>query len=121
MLLDDYQTNSALLNFILDSPLLSVVGYVAFNILVFGINGLWGGFLPLRVTVKVNGKMHTFCTSRRNAYHSERLTRIVQWRCCDGDNLSHEDRNAILDEFGPSKKGVMKHYKKVEPSKKKES
>lgn len=117
MLFDDYHTNSALLNFILDKPVLSVVGYVAFNILVMGVNGLFGGFLPTRVTVKVNGVTHTFCTSRRNAFHSERLTRIVQWRYCDGKNLSQADRMAILKEFGPSGKGALKHYKKVEHAK----
>ena len=117
MLFDDYQTNSAILNFILDKPFLSVVGYLAFNLLVLGVNGIFGGFLPTKVNVTVNGEKHTFCTSRRNAYHSERLTRIVQWRYCDGKNLSNEDRNAILDEFGPSKKGWMKHYKKVEHAK----
>ena len=98
--------DNSILNFILSRPFLTIVAYLAFNVLVYGFSGIIGGFLPMKVKLSVG----TFYTSRRNAYHSERLTRIVQWRFYNGENIPDDVRKEILKTYGPTS---PKHYKNV--------
>lgn len=99
--------DNSILNFILSRPFLTIVAYLAANVLIYGFSGIIGGFLPMKVKLSVG----TFYTSRRNAYHSERLTRIVQWRFFGGADLPVNVRQEILSIYGPSKH--YRHYKNV--------
>lgn len=108
-----FTTGYEIVDLCLRRPVTAALIYVAFNVLIYGFSGLLGGFLPVRVKLSVG----TFCTSKRNAFHSERLTRIVQWRYFDGKNLPKEVRDEILQKYGPSnRKWPQKHYKKVNPN-----
>ena len=116
MTLLSFTTGSTVVDFILQRPFLSAISYIVFNVLVYGIGGFLGGFRPKKVTLSVG----SFYTSKRNAFHSEKLTRIVQWRYFDGNNLPKEVRDEILQEYGPSKESTcetLRHYKEVKPIK----
>ena len=116
MILLSFSTGSAFWDFVLQRPFLSAITYVVLNVLIYGFRGIFGGFLPEKVTLSAC----SFYTSRRNAFHSEKLTRIVQWRYFDGKNLPKEVRDAILQKYGPSKERkcmTLRHYKEVEPAK----
>lgn len=100
-----------LLNFLHDSPILSIISYIALNVIIYGFKGLLGGYFPTKITLSVG----SFYTSRQNAYRSERLTRIVQWRFFNGSKLPQNVREEILEKYGPSKFGgrLKGHYKDI--------
>ena len=111
MIIEPFTTGWWIIDYGFRRPVVWLVVYIVFNILIFGFSGLLGGFLPIRVKLSVGA----FCTSVRNAFHSERLTRIVQWRYYEGENLPKEVREEILQKYGPSNKRWPRiHYKKVE-------
>lgn len=105
-----FSTGSAFWDFLLRRPFMFFVGYVLINVIVLGIRGFLGGFRPKKVELSVG----TFYTSRRNAYNSERLTRIVQWRYCDGKPLPDSLREEVLLLFGPSSDRKPKHYREIQ-------
>ena len=116
MALLSFTTGYAFLDFCLQRPFMAAISYVVLNVLIYGFRGILGGFLPEKVTLSVG----SFYTSRRNAFHSEKLTRIVQWRYFDGNNLPKEVRDEILQKYGPSNERkcmTLRHYKNVEPCK----
>lgn len=102
---------SPVLAFIHKWPVLSILATLLLNMLLYGgVRGGLGGYLPRKVRF---GK-DTFYTSRRDAYSSERLTRIIQWRFFGGGKLPKEQREKVLDEYGPSSRGCFfRHYKNV--------
>ena len=104
-----FTTGSAFWDFLLRRPIMFAFGYALVNICILGFSGFMGGFWPKKITLSVG----SFYTSRRNAYNSERLTRIVQWRYCDGKPLSKPLREEVLAKFGPSSERKPKHYRNV--------
>ena len=104
-----FTTGSAFWDFLFHRPFMFFIGYALINVIVLGVGGFLGGFRPEKVILSVG----TFYTSRRNAYNSERLTRIVQWRYCDGKPLPDALREEVLALYGPSSKRKPKHYKNV--------
>ena len=102
----EFVVEDPILRFIVDKPFLTVMSYLALNLMVYGFKGMLGGFLPMKVKLSVG----SFYTSRRNAYRSECLTRIVQWRFFGGAPLPPKVREEVLDKYGPAK---GQHYKSV--------
>lgn len=108
MILLVFSTGSAFWDFLLNRPVMFIFGYAVMNLCILGFKGFWG-FLPIRVDLSVG----SFVTSKRNAYNSERLTRIVQWKFFGGNNLPNEVREEVLAKFGPSAIEKPRHYKEV--------
>ena len=104
-------TICAIIDFLNEYKVLTIIVYILLNILLYGFKGIVGGIFPH----KVKSELGDFWTFRRDAYRSERLTRIVQWRSFKGAPLPKEIREALLKEYGPSaNKCLFKgHYKNV--------
>ena len=106
-----FTTGNEVIDILSSRFIMLIIGYVLVNICVMGFKGFYGGFLPIKVTLSVG----SFYTSRRNAYNSERLTRIVQHRYCGGNPLPNKLREEVLALYGPSSQRKRpRHYRNVE-------